>query len=69
MRCIGLLSVPHELLSEINCGALERLLTSQLPSELDSPATGLLRATVAPVLYRTIRSAHAGIDDEQEVDL
>ena len=47
VRCV-------RLLSEITCGALERLLTSQL-----------LRATVATVLYRAIRSAHPGIDDEQ----
>ena len=61
----GLLSAPPELLSEIIRGALERLLTSQLPHELDSTAADLLRATVDIVLYGAIRSAHTGIGDEQ----
>ncbi|GHO60865.1 hypothetical protein [Ktedonobacter robiniae] len=65
MRCIGLLPAPPELLSEITCGALERLLTSQLPRELDWAATDLLRATVDTVPYGAIRSAHPGIDGEQ----
>jgi len=64
VRCIGLLPVPTELLSEITRGALERLLTSQLPRELDWTATDLLQATVATVLYGAICSAHPGIDDE-----
>lgn len=61
----GLLSVPPELLSEITRGAVERLLTSQLPLELDWTAADLLRATVDTVLYGAIRSAHPGIDDKQ----
>jgi AcrR family transcriptional regulator len=61
----GLLPAPPELLSEIICGALERLLTSQLPRELDWTAADLLRATVDTVLYGAIRSGHHGIDDEQ----
>jgi hypothetical protein len=61
----GLLPAPPELLSEITRGALERLLTSQLPRELDWTAADLLRAAVDTVLYGAIRSAHPGIDDEQ----
>lgn len=61
----GLLSAPPELLSEITRGALERLLASQLPRELDWTAADLLQATVDTVLYGAIRSAHPGIDDEQ----
>ena len=61
----GLLPMPPELLSEITRGALERLLTSQLPRELDWTAADLLRATVDTVLYGAIRSAHPGIDGEQ----
>jgi hypothetical protein len=49
---------PPELLSEITRCALERLLTSQLPRELDWIAADLLRATVDAVLYGAIRSAH-----------
>lgn len=64
----GLLSAPPELLSEITRGALERLLTSQLPRELDRTAADLLRAGVDTVLYGAIRPAHpghSGIGDEQ----
>ncbi|MER5698710.1 TetR/AcrR family transcriptional regulator [Streptomyces mirabilis] len=64
----GLLPAPPELLSEITRGALERLLTSQLPRELDRTAADLLRATVDTVLYGAIRPAHSGhpgTDDEQ----
>ncbi|MCQ4080960.1 TetR/AcrR family transcriptional regulator [Streptomyces sp. RB6PN25] len=61
----GLLPAPPELLSEITRGALERLLNSRLPRELDWTAADLLRATVDTVLYGAIRSAHSGIDDEQ----
>jgi AcrR family transcriptional regulator len=61
----GLLSAPPELLSEITRGALERLLTSQLPHELDWAAVDLLRATVDTVLYGAIRSAHPGVGDER----
>jgi AcrR family transcriptional regulator len=61
----GLLTVPPELLSEITRGALEWLLTSQLPRELEWTAAGLLRATVDTVLYGAVRSAHPGIDDER----
>ncbi len=64
----GLLPAPPELLSEITRGALERLLTLQLPRELDRTAADLLRATVDTVLYGAIRPAHSGhpgTDDEQ----
>ncbi|MEU2923605.1 helix-turn-helix domain-containing protein [Streptomyces sp. NPDC007251] len=61
----GVLSAPPELLSEITRGALERLLMSQLPRELDWTAADLLRATVDTVLYGAIRPADRGIDDEQ----
>ncbi|MGW1505091.1 TetR/AcrR family transcriptional regulator [Streptomyces mirabilis] len=64
----GLLSAPPELLSEITRGALERLLTSRLPRELDRTAADLLRAGVDTVLYGAIRSvepAHSGLGDEQ----
>ena len=61
----GLLPAPPELLSEITRGALERLLTSQLPRELDWTAADLLRATVDTVLHGAIRPAHPGADDEQ----
>ncbi|MGW3028068.1 TetR/AcrR family transcriptional regulator [Streptomyces sp. NPDC001221] len=60
----GLLLAPPELLSEITRGALERLLTSQLPHKLNWTAADLLRATVDTVLYGAIRSA-PGIDDDQ----
>ncbi|MFF4795088.1 hypothetical protein ACFY2M_36310 [Streptomyces sp. NPDC001276] len=76
----GMLSAPPELLSEITRGALERLLNSQLPHELDWTAADLLRATVDTVLHGAIRSADPGThgeglraviptarDDEQEV--
>lgn len=61
----GLLAAPPELLSEITRGAVERLLTSRLPDELDWTAADLLRATVDTVLYGAIRSARPGIDDDQ----
>ncbi|MBO3679194.1 TetR/AcrR family transcriptional regulator [Streptomyces sp. NEAU-YJ-81] len=61
----GLLATPPELLSEITRGALERLLTSRLPHELDWTAADLLRATVDTVLYGAIRPAHPGTGDEQ----
>jgi AcrR family transcriptional regulator len=51
----GLLSAPPELLAEITRGALERLLNSRLPHELDYTAADLLRATVDTVLYGAIR--------------
>jgi AcrR family transcriptional regulator len=60
----GLLAVPPELLSEITRGAVERLLNSQLPHELDCTAAGLLRATVDTVLYGAIRPARRGGDGE-----
>ena len=60
----GLLSAPPELLGEITRGALERLLASQLPRELDWTAADLLQATVDAVLYGVIRSAHPGTGDE-----
>jgi AcrR family transcriptional regulator len=52
----GLLKLRPELLSEITRGAMERLLTSQLPRELDCTAADLLRSTVDTVLYGAIRS-------------
>ena len=61
----GLLPAPPELLGEIIRGALERLLTSQLPRELDWTAADLLRATVHTLLYGAIGSAHPGIDGER----
>ncbi|MGW7003334.1 hypothetical protein ACWGCW_11010 [Streptomyces sp. NPDC054933] len=61
----GLLAAPPELLSEITRGALERLLTSQLPRELDWTTADLPRGSVDTVLYGAIRSAHPGIDGEQ----
>jgi AcrR family transcriptional regulator len=61
----GLLAAPPELLSEITRGAVERLLNSQLPHELDCTAADLLRATVDTLLYGAIRPAHPGDDDER----
>ncbi|MEV5770498.1 TetR/AcrR family transcriptional regulator [Streptomyces antimycoticus] len=61
----GLLATPPELLSEITRGALERLLTSRLPHELDWTAGDLLRATVDTVLHGAIRSAPPGTGEEQ----
>jgi AcrR family transcriptional regulator len=57
----GLLSAPPELLDEITRGAVERLLNSQLPRELNCSAACLLRATVDAVLSGAIRP-----DGEQE---
>jgi AcrR family transcriptional regulator len=51
----GLLSAPPELLGEITRGALERLLTSRLPGELNRTAADLLRITVDTVLHGAIR--------------
>ncbi len=61
----GLLPAPPELLSEITRGALERLLMSDLPRDLDWTAADLLRATVDTVLYGAIRPTGRGIHDEQ----
>lgn len=61
----GLLAAPPELLGEITRGALERLLTSQLPSELDWTAADLLRVTVDTVLYGAIRAADPGVGEKQ----
>ncbi|MFF1519541.1 TetR/AcrR family transcriptional regulator [Streptomyces sp. NPDC058305] len=58
----GVLAAPPELLSAIISGALERLLTSQLPRELDWTAADLLRATVDTVLYGAIRSGDHDVD-------
>jgi AcrR family transcriptional regulator len=58
----GLLSAPPELLGEITRGAVERLLNSPLPRELNCTGADLLRATVDTVLYGAIRP-----DSEQEV--
>jgi AcrR family transcriptional regulator len=46
----GALSTPPELLSVITRGALERLLSSELPLALDRSAADLLRETVDVVL-------------------
>lgn len=51
----GLLSAPPELLGEIIRGAVERLLNSQPPRQLDRTAADLLRVTVDTVLYGAIR--------------
>jgi AcrR family transcriptional regulator len=51
----GLLAVPPELLGEIIRGAVERLLNSRLPRELNCTASDLLRATVDTVLYGAVR--------------
>lgn len=51
----GLLLAPPELLSEITRGALERVLNSALPRELDRTAADLLRATVDTVLHGALR--------------
>ncbi|MFE7043951.1 recombinase family protein [Streptomyces atratus] len=61
----GLVPASPELLSEITRGALERLLTSQLPRELEWTAADLLRAPVDTVFYGAIHSVHPGIDGEQ----
>ena len=68
----GLLLTPPELISEITRGALERLLNSRLPHELDYTAADLLRATVDTVLYGAIRPGNdnpgygnPGNDEEQ----
>jgi AcrR family transcriptional regulator len=53
----GLLSAPPELLGEIVRGAVERLLNSQLPYQLDRTAAQLLRTTVDTVLYGAVREA------------
>ncbi|WP_329190554.1 TetR/AcrR family transcriptional regulator [Streptomyces sp. NBC_01428] len=59
----GVLPAPPELLSAIISGALERLLTSQLPRELDWTAADLLRATVDTVLFGAIHSGDHAVDD------
>lgn len=59
----GLLPAPPELLSQITRGALERLLNSTLPRELDWTAADLLRATVDTVLYGAVRQGP--VMDEQ----
>lgn len=51
----GLLSAPPELLGEITRGAVERLLNSQLPRELDCTAADLLRTAVDTILFGAIR--------------
>lgn len=58
----GLLSAPSELLGEITRGAVERLLSSPLPRELNWTAADLLRATIDTVLYGAIRPG-----DDREV--
>ncbi len=58
----GLLTAPPELLGEITRGAVERVLNSRLPRELDRTAADLLRATVDTVLHGAIRPG----DDQEE---
>jgi AcrR family transcriptional regulator len=60
----GLLTAPPELLGEITRGAVERLLNSRLPHELDCTAADLLRTTVDTVLNGAIRPEGKG---EKEV--
>ena len=55
----GLLNAPPELLGEITRGAVERLLNSQLPHQLNCTAADLLRATVDTVLYGAIREVES----------
>lgn len=52
----GLLTAPPELLGEITRGAVERLLNSPLPGQLNRTAADLLRTTVDTVLYGAIRA-------------
>jgi len=56
----GLLPAPPELVGEITRGALERLLNSRLPYELEYSAADLLRATVDTVLHGAIRPGGGG---------
>ena len=58
----GMLTAPPELLGEITRGAVERLLNSRLPRELDYTAADLLRTTVDTVLFGAFRPG-----SEQEV--
>lgn len=51
----GLLSAPPELLGQIIRGAVERLLNSALPRELNRTAADLLHTTVHTVLYGALR--------------
>ncbi|KIF79555.1 hypothetical protein QR77_38245 [Streptomyces sp. 150FB] len=51
----GLLPAPPELLSLITRGALEQLLASRLPQDLDRSAADLLRATIDVVLHGAVR--------------
>lgn len=51
----GVLPAPPELLSLITRGALERLLTSRLPQDLDRSAADLLRDTIDVVLHGAVR--------------
>ena len=55
----GLLRAAPELLGEIIRGAIERLLNSQLPQQLNATAADLLRATVDTVLYGAIREVRS----------
>lgn len=59
----GLLPAPPELVGEIIRGALERLLNSRLPYELEYSAADLLSATVDTVLHGAIRSVRPSGDD------
>ena len=55
----GLLAAPPELLGEITRGAVERLLNSPLPRELDHSAADLLRITIDTILHGAIRPGSA----------
>jgi len=69
----GLLSAAPELLGEITRGAVERLLNSSLPRELNCTAADLLRATIDTVLYGAIRpgddtnNGNDGNDKERKI--
>ena len=52
----GLLTAPPVLLGEIIRGAVERLLNSRLPRELDCTAADLLQTTVDTVLHGALRA-------------
>ena len=56
----GALRTPPELLSLITRGAVERLLGSELPRELDRTAADLLRETVDVVLRGALGSTSSG---------
>jgi hypothetical protein len=62
----GVLPAPPELLSLITRGALERLLTSRLPQDLDRSAADLLRDTIDVVLHGAVRPSGADAGSRTE---